>query len=310
MNRRQFVSTTSTTALAVAAGCATSANSHSGIIDTHTHFYDPSRPQGVPWPPPDDAVLSRTILPAEFVELTRPLGVTGTVVVEASSWVEDNQWLLDLADQNPIILGVVGNLKPGEPEFASHLQRFSRHRLFRGIRIGDDRLQAALKPGRTQDDLRRLADLDLTLDLLIPPQHLPQAADLSDQIRNLRVVVDHCANVPVGSPPPNDWVGGLSACHYAPNVFLKVSGLVEGTGQREQKASTDPQAYSSVIDAVWQAFGPERLLFGSNWPVCLHFANYATVLRIVQAYFSQRSPSASRQFFHSNAIRVYRLKSR
>lgn len=310
MNRRQFVSTTATAALSVAAGCATSADSRGGIIDTHTHFYDPSRPQGVPWPPPNDPVLSRTVLPAEFVELTRPLGVTGTVVVEASSWVEDNQWLLDLADQNPIILGVVGNLKPGEPEFASHLQRFARNPLFRGIRIGDDSLQAALKPGRAQDDLKRLADRDLTLDLLIPPRHLPQAAELSDQIRNLRVIVDHCANVPVGTPPPSDWVGGLSACHYASNVFLKVSGLVEGTGQREQKASTDPQAYSSVIEAVWHSFGPERLIFGSNWPVSLHFASYATVLRIVESYFAKQGTLASRQFFYSNAVRIYRLKAR
>ncbi len=308
MNRRQFL--TSTAALSLAAGCATSSGNAGGIIDAHTHFYDPHRPQGVPWPPPNDAVLSRPVLPAEFVELTRPLGVTGTVVVEASSWVEDNQWLLDLAEQNPVILGVVGNLKPGEPEFAGQLQRFARNPLFRGIRIGDSSLQAALKPGRAQDDLKRLADRDLTLDLLIPPQHLPQAAELSVQIRNLRVVVDHCANVPVGSPPPNDWVGGLSACHYAPNVFLKVSGLVEGTGHREQKASTDPQAYSSIIEAVWHSFGPERLIFGSNWPVSLHFASYATVLQIVKSYFAQRGPEASHQFFHSNAVRIYRLKAR
>lgn len=310
MNRRQFVTTSSTAALSLAAGCATSADSRGRIIDAHTHFYDPSRPQGVPWPPPDDAVLSRPVLPAEFVRLTRPLGVTGTVVVEASGWVEDNQWLLDLAEQNPVILGVVGNLKPGEAEFASQLQRFSRYPLFRGIRIGDDSLQGALKPGRAQDDLKRLADLDLSLDLLIPPQHLPQAAELSEQIRHLRVVVDHCANVPVGSPPPNDWVGGLSACHYAPNVVLKVSGLVEGTGLRQQKAPADSQAYTSVIAAVWHAFGPDRLIFGSNWPVCLHFANYATVLRIVESYFAQHGPDASRQYFHSNAVRVYRLKPR
>mgnify|MGYP000098685901 CR=1 FL=1 len=198
MNRRHFLTTSATAGLALAAGCATSSPlPYGGIIDTHTHFYDPARPEGVPWPPKDDAVLSRTILPTEFAALTAPLGVTGTVVVEASPWVEDNQWVLDLAETNPVILGVVGNLKPGTPEFAGHLKRFAKNRRFRGIRMGNDSLQAALKPGAAQEDLRRLADLNLSLDLLISPQNLSDAAQLGESLRTLRIIVDHCANVPV-----------------------------------------------------------------------------------------------------------------
>ncbi len=313
MNRRQFLASGAFAGLTVATSCSTrpaAAGTRGDIIDTHTHFYDPSRPQGVPWPPKDDPVLSRPILPAEFEMLARPQGVIGTVVVEASPWVEDNQWLLQLADQNPYILGVVGNLQPGSPEFGTHLNRFSRNRLFRGIRIGDERLQAALQPGAARDDLKRLADLDLTLDLLIPPEHLPGAAQLSEAIPNLRIVVDHCANVPVGSLPPNDWTGGLSACHYTPNVFMKVSGLVEGTGRRGGAAPTDPAHYTGIIDAVWHPFGPDRLLFGSNWPVCLHFANYATTLRIVESYFNHHGSGAARRYFHTNALRVYKVAAR
>src|SRR5690242_19820768 len=108
MNRRKFLVNTAT-ALA-AAGCATTRGDEIEIIDTHTHFYDPSRPQGVPWPPKNDPVLYRTVLPAEFRSITEPLGVRGTVVVEASALVEDNAWILEIAKNEPFLLGLVGHL--------------------------------------------------------------------------------------------------------------------------------------------------------------------------------------------------------
>src|SRR5262245_50765938 len=83
------------------------------IIDCHTHFYDPTRPEGVPWPSKDDKLLYRPVLPADFIAIARPLSVTGTVVVEASPRVEDNQWVLDRAAEEPFIVGLVGNLAPG-----------------------------------------------------------------------------------------------------------------------------------------------------------------------------------------------------
>ena len=119
MTRRDFLRTT-TRASALAAGLplgCVQTNHSPGIIDTHTHFYDPTRPQGVPWPPKDDSVLYRRVLPRDFRALAEPLGITGTVVVEASPWEEDNQWILDLAAQDPFLLGLVGHLKPGRPEF-------------------------------------------------------------------------------------------------------------------------------------------------------------------------------------------------
>src|SRR5205809_6764170 len=104
------------------------------IIDTHTHFYDPTRPQGVPWPPPDDTVLYRRVMPENYKALAVPEGVTGTVVVEASQWVEDNEWILDLAAREPFIVGFVGNLQPGSPDFGANLERLAANPLFRGIR--------------------------------------------------------------------------------------------------------------------------------------------------------------------------------
>ena len=304
MNRRSFLQAA---VAAAASGCATSEDGPPRIIDSHTHFYDPTRTEGVPWPDAQDPVLYRPILPPEFTALTKPLGVVGTVVIEASPWPQDNDWLLALAEKNPVILGVVGHLVPGTPKFRTQIDRLARNRRFRGIRIGSEPLRAAQSPGAEREDLKHLARRNLSLDVLIPPTQLSDAANLGLTIPDLQIIVDHCSNVPVGTPPPNEWVAGLVACHYAPNVSMKVSGLVEGTGRREGAAPSDPAVYQSVLDAIWHPFGEDRVLFGSNWPVSLHFASYETVLRIVQEYFASKGPRASAKYFHRNASRVYRL---
>lgn len=314
MDRRQFLRA-SGTGLAMAAtaglpGCRTRGHTRGaprGIVDTHTHFYIPGRPQGVPWPSPADPVLHRAFLPPEFEHLARPLGVTGTVVVEASPWIEDNDWLLNLAEDHPVILGVVGNLPVGTPGFAGHLRRLSRRNAFKGIRIGADALSAALVPGRSSDDLQRVTDADLTVDLLIPPDRLADAARLADRLPRLRLVVDHCANVPVGVAQPEAWLAGLRDCKDQPNVFMKFSGLVEGTGRRGGLAPQEPATYAPVTRAVVSAFGPERLLFGSNWPVSLLFASYKTVLDIAIRTLAIEAPDAMTAVFRDTALRVYRL---
>lgn len=314
MDRRQFLRA-SGCGLVMAAtsglpGCSTGGHTRgapTGIIDTHTHFYMPGRPQGVPWPSPDDPVLHRAFLPPEFERLARPLGVSGTVVVEASPWIEDNDWLLNLAEDHPVILGVVGNLPVGTPGFAGHLRRLSRRHAFKGIRIGTDAVSAALVPGRASDDLQRVTDADLTVDLLIPPDRLADAARLADRLPRLRLVVDHCANVPVGGTPPEAWLAGLRNCKDQPNVFMKFSGLVEGTGRRGGLAPQDPAAYASITRAVVSAFGPDRLLFGSNWPVSLLFASYETVLDIAIRALVAEAPGAMAAVFRDTAVRVYRL---
>lgn len=315
LNRREFLSAGAVAGVAALAGCAAPAagaplKPFGGIIDTHTHFYDPRRPQGVPWPPKDDVVLYRSVLPKEYRDLARPHGVVGTVVVEASPWVEDNQWLLELAERDPFIVGVVGNLRPGEPEFAANLRRFARNPLFRGLRIGNDSLQQA-KPGtKVFEDLRRLVDLDLSLDVLIPPDQLPAAAQLGRDIPPLRIIVDHCANAPVGERPPNDWFGGLAAGHYADNLSIKVSGLVEGTGRRGGQAPADPAHYLKLLDWLWRPFGEDRLIYGSNWPVCTHFASYATVQQIVESFFAGKGERVAAKYFRENAAKAYKFVKR
>src|SRR5262245_19874665 len=133
-------------------------------VDCHTHFYDPSRPEGVPWPGKEDQVLYRTVLPRHFLEQASPLGIKKIIVVEASPRVDDNAWLLQLASANSSIAGVVGNLAPGKPGFDENLKRFAANVIFRGIRIGHDALRTGLRQPEFRADVRRLAESGLALD--------------------------------------------------------------------------------------------------------------------------------------------------
>lgn len=288
---------------------ATAAAPHASIIDTHTHFYDPTRPEGVPWPGKDDAVLYRKVLPAEYKALAKPLGITGAVVVEASPRVEDNQWLLDLAGDEPFVLGVVGRLIPSDADFGKHLARFAKNPLFRGIRISSAELQHALKDAAERDRLKALGEAGLTLDVNGGPELLPVVAELSSALPKLSIVTNHMANVVIdGGPPPPDWVKGLKAAAAGKHVWCKLSALVEGTQKRQQKAPTNVAFYQPVVDAVWDAFGADRLMFGSNWPVSEHFATLPTVYRLAAEYVKAKGEGAVAKVFGENAKAAYRLK--
>ncbi len=278
------------------------------MIDCHTHFYDPSRPQGVPWPRPSDAVLYRPVYPRDYRAVSRPLGVTGTVVVEASAWLDDNDWVLNLAAEDPLIVGFVGRLTPGDPSFAGVLSRLSRNPLFRGIRVSGAEIDGLTDTARLRD-LAALADHDLSLDVNGGVTSLATVAAVARAVPGLRIIVDHVANVAIdGKAPPADWVTGMALVSGRANVFCKVSGLVEGTGRRDGKAPADVDFYRHVLDAVWERFGEERLLYGSNWPVSEVFAPFETVHAIVTQYFNGRGERAARRYFSENARTVYKWK--
>lgn len=314
-DRRTFLSTSALAVAGVVSGCASPSTSTSTstarspeILDTHTHFYDPTRPQGVPWPPKDDAVLYRPVYPAEWRALAQPLGVTATVVVEASPWVADNAWILELADRDPSLVGLVGHLKPGQPGFADDLARYAAHPRFRGIRTGGWDVQLAPERPDFLRDLERLAERSLALDVLVGPDQLPAVAQLAARIPQLRIVIDHCANVRVdGKTPPSAWRTGLEGVAAHPNVFMKVSGLVEGTGRTDGTAPSDTAFYAPTLDGVWECFGPKRVIYGSNWPVSARFASYATALGIVRDYFATKGSRATHAYFRLNAKTAYRL---
>ena len=277
-----------------AAGLAHAAAYRGPIIDTHVHFYDPTRLQGVPWPPKTDSVLYKRVLPSDFREATKGLGVTGAVIVEASAWLEDNQWVLDLAKDDPMILGIVGHIDPATPAFRSSLARFSKHRLFKGLRIGGAGVSSALTNPAYLADLEALADADLQLDVLGGTSMFKPLLQLSDKLPKLRIVIDH---LPYDSPVPAEFRG-------RPNVYAKVSGVLRNIGE---SVPNEVEPYRSLLDQLWSVFGQDRLIYASNWPVSNRMAPYATVLNVVRDYFEAKGPAAARAYFDLNARAAYKL---
>ncbi len=277
------------------------------VVDTHTHFYDPTRPQGVPWPSKDDPLLYRSVLPKEFQTLTKPFGVTGTVIVEASSWVEDNQWLLDLAKSDPFVLGVVGNLSPGTELFSKHLARFARNPVYRGIRVNADLVNKGLDRPEFLSDLKKLIDADLELDVNGGPEMLPIVDRLADRLPDLRIVINHLSNVKIdGKEPPAAWQSGLKACATHSKVFLKVSALIESARAGQRQAPTDTSFYRPILNVAWKTFGEDRLIYGSNWPVSDNAGPYKVVFQVVSEFFRDHGRVASEKFFARNAHAAYK----
>ena len=273
------------------------------IIDTHTHFYDPTRPEGVPWPSPNNPLLYRPVLPGEFRRLAEPLGVVGTVVVEASPWVEDNAWLLKLADAEPFLVGVVGRLDTRSVEFEAQLTRFARHPRYRGIRISANELREGLT-GKLVERCRLIVEQRLELDVNGGPDTPAAVAQLAERVPELRIVINHAANQRIdGMAPPAAYREAMRAAARFPLVYCKVSALVEQTSQRPAPQNVD--FYRPMLDLLWNCFGEDRLLYGSNWPVSLSAAPYATVLDIVRTYFQTKPPAAEAKFFRDNALTAY-----
>jgi predicted TIM-barrel fold metal-dependent hydrolase len=304
LTRRRFV----TSAVAAATKAATAAAA-SAVIDTHIHLYDPRRPQGVPWPPKDDALLYRPVLADEFESLVRPLGVTGAVIIEASPWLEDNQWVLDVARNHPFLVAVIGHLEPGTPEFRVHLARFVKNPLFRGIRLSGAAIRGGTSRPEFVDDLRRLADAGLMMDAIGDAAMIPALSALAGRIPALRIAIDH---MPVEPPGWNATPGSRAALRDLaahPGIYAKVSGVLRRATPAES-VTADPAAYTASLDEVWRMFGESRVMYGSNWPVSDRMAAYATVLTVVRRYVESRGAAAAEQFFAANARACYRFRER
>jgi Predicted metal-dependent hydrolase of the TIM-barrel fold len=304
LNRREFIGATAAVAVSAA-----EPEAPTKIIDTHVHFYDPSRPQSVPWPPKDDKLLYRTVLPAEFRRIAEPLGVTGAIEVEASPWLEDNQWVLDLAEKEPIIVGTVGDLQPGTRDFRKHLSRFRKNRRFRGIRCGNlwgRELGADLENPDFISDLKVMAAAGLEMDTANPdPSLIADVLRLTARVPALRVVIDH---LPIDIPPEpqarHKYERDLRELGKRPQIYVKVSNVPRVVKGRVRD---DVEYYRPALDRLWEIFGPDRLIYGSNWPVSNRVAPYPLALRIVREYFATKGRAASEKYFWRNATIAYGL---
>jgi L-fuconolactonase len=279
------------------------------IIDTHIHLFDPNRPQGVPWPGKDNAVLYKPALPDRYRKLTASLGIKGAIEVEASPWLEDNQWVLDVAAKDTILVGTVGDLEPGQPEFGKQLERFHRNPLFRGIRYGNlwgrKLAEEAAKPAFLAD-LKLLAGAGLVMDTANPnPALIETMVRITDRVPQLRIVVDH---LPQATPPAD--ASGLAAYNAnlrelgkRPQVYVKLSEILRRV---DGKVIEDPAFYRPRLDELYGIFGEDRVLFGSDWPNSDQWAAYPRVLRMARAYFDGKSRAAQEKYFWKNSVAAYR----
>ena len=278
------------------------------IIDTHIHLFDPTRSQGVPWPEKTDPVLYKPALPERYRRVTKGLGIVGAIEVEASPWLEDNQWVLDVAAKDKIIVGTVGDLEPGKPDFRKNLERFHRNPLFLGIRYGNlwsRYLGEALSRPEFISDLRALADANQALDSANPNPPLIEAlVRLSDRVPNLRLVVDHLPQLdPPGEKPARAaYEYNLRELGKRPQVYVKVSEVLRRVGGR---VPTGLDFYKPRLDEIWEIFGEDRLLYGSDWPNSDKWGTYLQVMSIVREYFTRKGREAAEKFFWENSVKAY-----
>jgi len=269
------------------------------IIDTHIHLFDTARPQGVPWPDKGNTALYRPALPSRYRSLAVRLGVKGAIVVEASPWFADNQWVLDVAAKDTIVVGIIGNLEPGKPEFTKQLERFHRNRLFRGIRYGNlwgRNLGSELNRPEFISGLKLLAQANLTLDTANPtPELMAAVLRLTDLVPNLRVVLDHLPQMQAPSPHVKE----LAA---RPQVYVKLSSVyrrINGEVPREL------DVYRARLDELAGYFGEDRILYGSDWPNSDNWRPLGDVLSLVQEYFAAKPRAAAEKYFWKNSVGAY-----
>jgi predicted TIM-barrel fold metal-dependent hydrolase len=317
MTRRTFTGTAAAGALSEADASASSLP----IIDAHVHLYDPTRPQGVPWPSRSQESIYRPFLPADYRRIAEPLGVAGMIEVECSPWVEDNYWVLDVAARDTIVVGTVGSLHPGKPDFREHLERLHKNPLFRGIRFGylwgRNVAEEARKP-EFISDVKELAGAGLALDSVGPPAVLTDLVRITDQVPELRVVIDHLPNM----QPPQE-AAARAAYEQAwrelgarPQVYVKVSEIfqrVDENGRRVRTGGRIPRElsfYRATLDRIWEVFGADRLLFGSDWTNSEPMGTFAETVGLVRQYFSAKGQEATEKFFWKNSMAAYRWVKR
>jgi L-fucono-1,5-lactonase len=276
------------------------------IIDTHIHLFDGLRPQGAPYVGPggDSPNVS---LPDRFRRLAEPLGIVGAIKVEASPWVEDNLWALQVAQEETIMVGVVGNLQPEKPEFPEYLARYHKNPLFRGIRHGllwGYQLPELIGNPSFIDGMKLLAQADLVLDTANPTVELLQAVvRLTDSVPDLRIVIDHLPSLEPAPTTQAAYGKVLSELRQRENVCAKLSAVIHRVNG---KVATNIASHRDRLDLLMDLFGEDRVLFGSDWPNSDGVASLDEVVNIVREYFSTKPRSVAEKYFWKNSVKVYK----
>ena len=305
LSRRNFLAATG--AAAGAAGTLPGQAKPIPIIDTHIHLFDQTRPQGAPYS--GGGKNTEPALPPRYRKLATPLGIVGAIEVEASPWIEDNLWVLEVMEKDPIMVGTVGDLQPEKPEFREYLDRYHKNKLFLGIRYGNlwgRSLVSQVENPVFIEGLKLMQQADMSLDSANPRPDLIEALlRVTDKVPGLRIIVDHLpamfGRIDAAARPGAE--ANLRELAKRPQVYVKVSEvlrLVDG------KPSTDPALYKPVLDFCFDTFGEDHVVFGSDWPNAAAVDNLPNIVKIVQDYFHAKGRAVAEKYFWKNSIAAYK----
>ncbi len=304
------------TAAGGSAAHAMSANDDRPIIDTHQHLWDLDR-FVLPWispTRPDHAPLRHNYLIPEYRRHSRGLGIVNTVYMEVNVRADQQRAEADFATElcGRRDSGVAGAVIGGSPhlrEFAHDIQPLAERNAVKGVRMvlhDPDRPAGLCLQPTFVDNMRRLGDLDLSFDLCMRPDELRDGARLAARCPNTRFILDHCGNWPVRSGDPDRqqrWKDGIRAAADRPNMYIKISGIIASV----DKDHWTPDDLAPGVDFCLDAFGPDRCLFGGDWPVCLLGASLKDWVHALKRIVRTRSQEFQQKLFHDNAVAVYRL---
>lgn len=274
-------------------------------IDAHQHFWNYSAAE-YPWIGAGLERLARDYLPSDLEPLLAAEQIDGSVAVQARQSVEESLWLLALAKAHPLVKGVVGWVDLRSDRVGDDLRVLAANPTFVGVRhvVQDEPDPRFVLGEGFIRGLRQLRQHGLTYDLLLYPTQLPAAIELVELLPEQPFVVDHLAKPRIVAGEIDGWGRDIRAIARHDNVCCKVSGLVTEAVRRGWKRDD----FTPYLDVVLEAFGPERLMFGSDWPVCLLAGEYADVAAIPRDYFSRLSATEQRMIWGDTAAGFYGLK--
>jgi L-fuconolactonase len=274
-------------------------------IDAHQHFWQYS-PAEYGWIDDKMGVLRADHLPNRLAPLLAAAGLDGTVAVQARQTLAETEWLLELADQNPFIKGVVGWVDLANPELETQLELFAFHSKFCGVRhvVQDEPDDRFMLCPEFLHGIEKLAAFDLVYDILIFPRHLPVACELIQQFPEQPFVLDHIAKPFIKDQITDPWTEQIQQLASYQNITCKISGMVTEADWH----SWQPADFRPYLDAVFSAFGPDRLMFGSDWPVCTVAGSYSQVVELVSDYTRTLSTAEQDEIWGGTAARIYGLE--
>jgi L-fuconolactonase len=275
-------------------------------IDSHVHFwrYDPAE---YGWIDDSMARLRRDFLPGDVKGEMDRAGIDACIAVQARQSLEETRWLLELADANPFVAGVVGWVDLQAENLREQLEPFAPASKLVGVRHivqseADDRF--LLRPAFCRG-ISMLEDLELTYDILIYPRHLDVAAEFVSRFKRQRFVLDHLAKPDVRKGELEAWERGLRALAEFPQVFCKLSGLIT----EADWTGWTPEQLRPYLDVAFDAFGAHRLIAGSDWPVCTVAGDYSRTMSVLAHYLSRKPESERAAVMGGNAQRCWNLNA-